>query len=206
MSKAGKALAKLTPFKYPIRAHQRTQNTPHFTNYRNYKPYLQREFGGRCVYCRKSDLDQDPTAFHVEHYRPKNKKLFPELETVYTNLFYSCAACNRWKKSYWHEDTKKRVLNPCDYVMSQHLKFTREKVDHHTDQGKLNIEILRLNNLDSLAYRKRQQDLILLLIQGLFSLKGTRVREKLDWIDDAVSKIAELTNETADKIRSVCKV
>jgi uncharacterized protein (TIGR02646 family) len=206
LSAAGKAFAKLAPFKYPARVHLRTQKPPQYTNYRDYKPYLQNEFGGRCVYCRKFDLDQDSSAFHVEHYRPKARELFPQFETVYANLFYSCAACNRWKKSYWHEDSKKRILNPCDYVMSQHMQFIQEKVDHHTDQGELNIDFLRLNNPESLAYRKRQQDLTFRLIQGLVRLKGTKVREELDWIDFAVSKIAELTNETADKIRLVCKV
>jgi hypothetical protein len=146
------------------------------------------------------------SAFHVEHYRPKGKKQFPALKTVYTHLFYSCAACNRFKASYWHEDPKKRVLNPSDYVMSQHLKFTREKVGHHTGQGEMNIEILRLNNPHSLAYRKKQLNLVLLLIEGLCRLRDTKDRKELDWIDDTVSVIIELTNKTADQIRSVCKV
>lgn len=204
MSRAGKAYAKITPFKYPTKRHKRTEAPPAFSNYRLYKPSLKIEFGGRCVYCRKSDVDQDPSAFHVEHYRPK--KDFPYLETMYSNLFYSCAACNRWKKRYWSEEAGKRVLNPCDHVMSHHLKFVSQEVGSHTEQGQLNIDVLRLNNAEALAYRKSQQESLLLLLQGVTLFKGTKKPEELRWIDNAVGKIAELTQKTNGDIRSVCGV
>lgn len=206
MSEVGKTCSKLAPFKYPNKKHQRTESPPAFTKYRDYKPFLKREFNGRCVYCCKLDLGQDPSAFHVEHYRPKSEKWFPELETIYTNLFYSCAGCNRRKGIYWHERSAMRILNPCEYVMSQHLRFNNETVDNHTAQGELNIELLGLNNTESLAYRKSQSETVLLLIEGLISYRGTKDKVKINWINRAVSKISELTQQTEDRIRNVCKI
>lgn len=46
LSKVGKAHKKLFPFDYPRRRHKRTETPPFRFNYRDYKPYLKREFGG----------------------------------------------------------------------------------------------------------------------------------------------------------------
>ena len=110
LSKTGKAYRRIPTFWYPSKLHERTEYPPAFTSYRHYKPFLKSEFGGRCVYCRKSDYDQDPGAFHVEHYRPKNLNQFPKLINEYANLFYACAACNRFKGNYWNDEKSKKVL------------------------------------------------------------------------------------------------
>ena len=129
MGKATKKLKKITPFKYPSKKHVRTEFPPVMNDYGKYKPFLQRDFNNKCVYCRKSDtryLFVDKATFQVEHYRPKSK--FPELTTDYKNLLYACRPCNGFKRSYWSDDDQRKVLNPCDHIMSHHLAFDLPKV------------------------------------------------------------------------------
>lgn len=206
MSKPGTAHKKLAPFKYPTKKHKRTESPPQFSKYRDFKPFLKREFEGKCVYCCKLDLHQDPSAFHTEHYKPKNEKMFPDLETEYTNLFYSCAACNRRKGTYWHEDPKMRVLNPCDYVMSHHLGFNDNAACFHTPQGELNVELLSLNNDESLAYRKHQLELVRLLITMLFEHRNAKDPAKIVLMNRAIRQVSELTGQTETRVRTICNL
>ena len=180
LSKAGKAYKKIPPFWYPTKKHQRTETPPVYANYRNYKPYLKDEFSGRCVYCRKADSDQDSGSFHVEHYKPK--LMFSDLVNVYSNLFYACASCNRFKGKYWSAEQSKQVLNPCDHVMSQHLVFESELVEKRSSQGGFNIELLRLNNAETVSYRKGVIALTLLLVERghFFERNQERIRARLD--------------------------
>ncbi len=204
MSNSGTAHKKLAPFKYPTKIHKRTESPPQFSKYGDFKPFLKREFEGKCVYCCKLDLHQDPSAFNTEHYKPKNKKMFPDLETEYTNLFYSCAACNRRKGTYWHEDPKLRVLNPCDYVMSHHLGFNDKAARFHTRQGELNVELLGLNNDESLAYRELQLKLVHLLISTLFEHRNTKDPINIEKMESVIVQISQLTGKTETRVRTVC--
>ena len=45
---------------------------------------------GQCVYCgRGISLDRN-RHYHIEHFRPRSKRKYPELQLDYTNLFLSC--------------------------------------------------------------------------------------------------------------------
>ena len=204
LSRAGKTYKKILPFWYPTKKHQRTEIPPVYANYRDYKPYLKDEFSGRCVYCRKADSGQDPGSFHVEHYKPKY--LFSELVNVYINLFYACASCNRFKSNYWSAKKSKQVLNPCNHVMSQHLVFASELVEKRSSQGRLNMELLRLNNAEAVSYRRDAIDHTLLLVERVISLKGTKSETEQDWISRAVIMLSKLTHHSEEKIRIVLKV
>ena len=131
------------------------------------------------------------------------KSRFPELINKYNNLFYACALCNRHKGNYWSDDVSKRVLNPCDYIMSIHLVFTVEIVEHRTTQGKLNIEVLRLNNDESISYRKDTIDHVLFLIKLVHILKDSDHDDAIDGINRAVSMLERLTYKNEDRIRNV---
>lgn len=201
MSFSGKAYKKLTPLKYPTRKHVRSETPPVYSDYRRYKPFLRTEFEGRCVYCRKSDLDQDPSAFHVEHYRPRNR--FASLETTYANLFYSCAACNRFKDTYWSDAVKKRIPNPCDDVMSEHLTFREHVIEKKSLRGAIAIEQLRLNNDHSASYRERLRQNLLMLVDGIVLIRGKK--EHADLLRQVIDKAAELTGLPYEQVKKVCK-
>lgn len=70
--------------------------------YSNWKAELAEEGHHQCVYCSISDSRfGGQRNFHVEHFRPKS--LFPDLENIFSNLFYSCPICNVFKGNDWYE-------------------------------------------------------------------------------------------------------
>lgn len=201
MSKNLKRLKKITPFKYPLRKHVRSQVPPLFSDYRRYKPFLQKEFSNKCVYCRKADSLEDKGGFHVEHYRPKNQ--FPDLEVKYANLFYSCAACNRYKGTYWSDNPSRQITNPCDDVMSHHLKFEEATITSQSEKGSHTIEMLQLNNQNSLQYRVRVRGLIVRFLKLLDVVDPTPRRNE---VLETVDLLAMIIGEDVNKIRKVLGV
>jgi hypothetical protein len=152
----------LNPFTYQKSKHRRTLSPPAYASYKRYKPYLRDEFRRQCIYCRLPDGVKGPDSFGVDHYRPQ--KLFPSLETTYSNLFYSCNCCNSRKKNFWPTlaqlRDKKFIPNPCDHVMFEHLQYRRAEVTFKSPAGKQADEILDLNDDDSVKYREFVLDLV----------------------------------------------
>lgn len=82
------------------------------SKYGDYKPFLRDEAKKRCVYCAIHDnslggIDH----FHVEHYKPKSIPRFKSLEKDFTNLFYVCPICNRFKSNDWPNDPQSDFTN-----------------------------------------------------------------------------------------------
>jgi len=144
----------MSPYRYSKSLHVRSQAPAKpYGYYKRYKPALQREFNGQCVYCRQPDYIRSYRFFHVEHYRPKS--LFAALQTVYSNLFYSCAICNELKGDYWPTARSTDfVPNPCDYVMTKHLRYADAKVEAVSDVGQFTIELLDLNDPTVVEFRE----------------------------------------------------
>lgn len=139
-------------------------------------------------------MDERPGdwSFHVEHYRPKKK--FPELETEYTNLYYACAACNVRKGPFWpsREEVEKGIFipNPCDYRMFDHLKFNFAEVMGRSTAGEWTLELLDLNDSDTVAHREA-------LIAAFAGLDRKR-RELKERIDQVVAKAASDPSQAPD--------
>ena len=71
----------------------RTPNLKVYSDYRKYRPQLASDFNHLCAYCEMSETYlRTQSAFGVDHFRPF--ALFPELDCVYTNLYYCCNDCN----------------------------------------------------------------------------------------------------------------
>lgn len=155
MAETTKIVQKITPYKYAARIHKRTGKPFRYRRYRSFKKSLIAEFGLQCVYCRSPLILGWRDSAAVEHYLPR--KDFPHLETEYSNLFLSCSRCNSLKGSYWSKDERRRVLNPCDDRMSEHLKFLGAEVGGLTSSGRFHTNLLRLNDDD----RTRDRDMIL---------------------------------------------
>jgi len=72
------------------------------SSYHDWKEHLLVEGKYQCVYCAiNTNSFGGIRNFHVEHYRPKAKDKFPELENEYTNLFAACSICNCFKSDDW---------------------------------------------------------------------------------------------------------
>jgi uncharacterized protein (TIGR02646 family) len=146
----------VNPFVYPKSPHTRTLKPRQYKRYQTYKRYLRLEFAGKCVYCQMPSSMREYAAFGVDHYRPQ--KLFPHLATTYSNLYYCCRACNTAKGAYWPATANLErthfVPNPCDHAMFTHLRFRGAEVEGRTTAGKTAVEILDLNDPESVQFRE----------------------------------------------------
>lgn len=144
-----------SPYRYPTVRHSRTITPPVFANYRLYKPYLRQEFRGQCVFCRSLDAAKGEESFGADHYRPKSR--FPHLANEYRNLFYACNRCNSYKGNYWPSPGEKKrgafVPNPCDDILSDHLRYTSGRVVAKSVTGRWVIEHLDLNDTEAVLFR-----------------------------------------------------
>lgn len=145
----------MNPFVYPKSRHLRRERPGVLSPYSEYKPFLQREFARKCVYCRMPDSMKDYELYGVDHYRPKSR--FRYLLTTYPNLFYCCNPCNRRKGEYWPPRGRANthfVPNPCDHEMFKHLRFTGAVVEAKSEAGEVAEQLLDLNEPEAVAYRQ----------------------------------------------------
>jgi uncharacterized protein (TIGR02646 family) len=129
---------------------------PVYGNYKSYKKHLALEFRRRCAYCMRLASNAEDSGFGVDHYRPKS--VFPELLTEYSNLFFCCAACNSRKRDFWPRtgniQSGRFLPNPCDHVMTDHVRYRGPLVDGRSDAGNWAVELLDLNDADAVQLRK----------------------------------------------------
>lgn len=144
-------------YAYPKSRHERTETPREYKDYGSYKRFLRTEFFGRCVYCCEPDSHRGSDQFGTDHYRPK--VLFPELEVVYSNLFYCCNSCNSRKGNFWPADDEaaaRFIPNPCAHIMFAHLKFKHGEVEPRTEAGSFTVDLLDLNDPEYVEYRENQ--------------------------------------------------
>jgi hypothetical protein len=93
--------------------------------------------------------------FAVEHYLPKRP--FTDLELTYSNLYYSCLNCNCRKGQFWPKEADlaagRFIANPCDHVMTAHVKFDRDRVIARSEAGQFMVERLALNMDEVVQHR-----------------------------------------------------
>lgn len=147
--------------------------------------------------------------YAVEHYKPKSK--FPNLETEYINLFYSCGTCNGRKGTFWPDKKQKEedtfIPNPCDHVMHKHLRSQPDgKVKAYTFAGEWTKEILDLNEAIWVEKRRffiSQKELlvrarikIVEVIQALDVKKGSADPAELKELNSEISINQKKLDET----------
>lgn len=78
----------------------KTDKIGRISSYSTSKAHIRKELirmsEARCAYCN-CILHISEYTPHIEHFKPKDK--FPNLETVWHNLFASCPKCNEYKGS-----------------------------------------------------------------------------------------------------------
>ncbi|MFM9379637.1 HNH endonuclease [Pseudomonas sp. UV AK001] len=167
-----------TVFQYPKSKHTRSLTPRLFKRYQTYKRYLQHEFARTCVYCRQPDSSAPNLNFGVDHYRPKGIAKFASLERDYQNLYYCCGSCNSRKNNDWPKDELKGpyIVNPCDYIMSQHLRFesTSGIMAPRTKFGEYTEELLQLNDPIQVEYRKTTLQTLKMAASHLAALKNQK--------------------------------
>jgi len=205
-----KVVKKIGPYRYASKKHKRTQKPPQYNVYQRYKPHLQVEFGRQCVYCLKPEYLNNPSAFHIDHYRPKSIPKFAHLVCFYDNLYYSCDACNRFKSDYWSDSKGKRIVNPCEFVASQHLKFVGATVSATSENGRITESILRLNNDNSVSNRKHIlatiQVAVRTLVQRPSNMSASTKSEYDMLVDQLLTTLSEICSIPKDKLSRLLRL
>jgi hypothetical protein len=182
------------PYLYPLVRHIRTLSPGPFKRYQLYKPFLQREFERQCIYCRTPDGSKSTDGFSVEHYWPKSD--FGHLQTVYSNLYYACVTCNR-RKGNWYPQAEDRKAdrffpNPCDHVMTTHLRFLGDEVKATSVAGKHALEKLMLNENEAVQHR--------LITRAAIEGLKTKRRSWRNTLSEIRDKLADVTGPKRAKL------
>lgn len=152
-------------------APKRTYTGKVLKDYKGYKDFLERDFNERCGY---TDCQQiwfgGKRNFQIDHFKPKIK--FPDLETAYSNLIYSCSYVNRAKS-----DDLGNYIDPCDEDYNNY--FYRDELgniypNQNSESARYMYRILKF-------YLKRYS-IIWLLEQ--FEIKKERLRKLIEETKD----------------------
>ena len=110
------------------------------------------EQGYICCYCERELKEND---YHIEHLRPKDRTLFPELQLDYSNLLCSCQRNNQRKtplhcgnsKGNWFDETL--LISPLDPTCEDQFIYSYDGHIYPSDEGNLaaitTIEKLKLD-------------------------------------------------------------
>lgn len=205
---------ELHTFIYPKRRHIRTEKTKSYTSYTSYRPFVEREFSQKCVYCCSPDWLDPAAVFTIDHYKPK--EYHPELECEYSNLFYCCHACNSRKGAHpYIKDRRTKKLsvvlhwivpNPCDHVMTDHIRVNSRSLEivPQTEDGGHTIRLLDLNSRHRVRHRERHENDIrrLKLLQKSILQQERRLAAKLSRLKPASHPWILCTQMTAELTRS----
>jgi hypothetical protein len=131
------------------------------SQYSDWKEDLSIEGKNQCVYCAININSYGGIRnFHVEHYRPKSKDKFPELENEFSNLFFACSICNCFKGDDWPNEPSNELDNkafpdPSKIDYSDFLFYdTQFLVDSNYITGKYIVQKLFLNRPQLILERK----------------------------------------------------
>jgi len=140
----------------------RRESPPVFANYRDYRPFLRRDFHYVCAYCERTELALGGEEFfEIDHFRPFKK--FPAQQTHYPNLYYACGKCNRYKGSVWPTEDRVtagfRFADPClEDMYSRHFDETQDgALRPRTTVGEYTCAHIRLNRSALVAWRQERR-------------------------------------------------
>jgi hypothetical protein len=148
----------------------RSENVPDFGDYILYRDqYLRPDFHYRCAYCLIHErLFLETGGGEIDHHRPLNPprhvgKDFSHLRSVYSNLYWTCGACNGAKGNTWPSDEEyeanERFLDPCQEDHLDHWDVNDDGVLlAKTAIGQYTITEVRLNRAFLIRIRRRFLD------------------------------------------------
>lgn len=124
------------------------------------KSALIREQKEICCYCERRISQEDS---HIEHFKPKDKSQFPQLQLDYKNLHACCVRvptkstpniCGNKKDNYYSNE----LISPLESDCASHFKYTSDghifQSDANNLRAKITIEKLGLD--DPILVEKRK--------------------------------------------------
>jgi len=137
---------------------------------------------GKCCYC-ECNIQEESKYMEVEHFHPK--QLYPEKVVEWENLLPSCKRCNGNKRD--HDTLSEPIVHPVNDDPRNHLEFKAYRFYGKTPEGKMLIEVVKLNERQRLQLKR-------------FKI-GSKTKEELDELEERVRDF--LADQTSRKRRNV---
>lgn len=162
----------------------RPDNAPHLLSLTNKTSYKHKYNKGalkkanfdKCMYCESKVTDID--FGQVEHFKPKAKDKYPELEFEWANLGFVCPVCNNTKNDKFDNNTP--YIDPYSDNPEEHFTFLgtiiRPKLG--CERADLSIIDIDLNRLELIESRKTRLELIENSITACFRTRNPTLKTK----------------------------
>lgn len=127
-------------------------------DYKDYRKYIRDDFHECCAYCLSYELiTGGEENFVLDHFKPKSK--FPELTNEFSNIYYSCSVCNRYKSNIWPSqaliEQGQEFVDYCKSNFSSHFAEQDDGIwKPITPAGEYTAKKLRLNRQGLVKIRK----------------------------------------------------
>lgn len=154
-----------------LRVQKAGAQPPNESPFDGWKAALAQEGGRRCVYCALPDVMLGGELhYHIEHFVPRTQD--PALARVWSNLFYACPICNRFKSDDWPAAaTGYGYHNPAEVDYNE--KF---QVDGRTHRA-IGLDVRAMYHVERLHLNREQ--LILARRETRLFERSALVRDKL---------------------------
>lgn len=125
---------------------------PFRVRYGNFRAAVRRDFERCCAHCYLYELYVGgERSCKLDHFYPKDKKLFPARRNDFYNLYWSCEACNSKKWNRWppYEALANGVcfVDLCVDDFNQHYRLrSNGRLEPLTTSAAYTIATLRLND------------------------------------------------------------
>lgn len=156
---------------------------------------LLKEQHSLCCYCEcriSNNYADESESFHIEHFKPKDKDKFPQLQLEYSNLHASCIK-NKSNDSDIHCGHRKgneysdSLISPLEEDCASHFVYELDGTIVYTDhRGKETIRILHLDsNLLNISRKK-------LIDYFLFDVEENNLENEISChLDESLSTFGE---------------
>jgi hypothetical protein len=114
------------------------------------------DFAGRCAYCLAHVERMGERHFEIDHHRPRAQGGTHE----YRNLYWSCRACNGFKRDSWPSTTEqrngRRYCDPCaEWDLGLHyVEAETGELVPVTPCGDYHVTVLHLNRDELVGWRR----------------------------------------------------
>jgi uncharacterized protein (TIGR02646 family) len=142
------------------------RHTPPPATFSAYRDCLRLEFEFTCAYCLSTEREaaegEEYGGFEIEHFKPKGRDEFRKLRHVYSNLLWSCHACNRAKRDKWPSKKERalgyRFVDPSKEALGHSLTLQGAQVQavNASAAGTYMIDEIRLNSPVHVGRRQRR--------------------------------------------------
>jgi len=143
----------MSPFAYPLHAHQRRHAPRGYARYESYRDWLRDEFALRCVYClNREQWVNVKGAFAIDHFVPTS--INPSLVADYDNLLYACVACNLTRGNHL-------IPNPLEHLLASTVEVQADgSILARTPPAEVIVETLHLNDREYISRRRQMITLL----------------------------------------------